>query len=184
MKREILSNNIHLTTELHQNYIVALNYKINNLINIKKMKTTIVTIALCFGLSYANAQHVKEAEVPAAVKAGFTKQFPGITKVDWRKEDANYEAEFDVNKTETSADIDANGNILETETEIETSALPKGVAEYVTKNLGGKKIKETAKITDAKGVVTYEAEVDKADYIFDSNGAFVKKAEKKEEKKK
>ncbi|MBC7865300.1 MAG: hypothetical protein IAF38_20155, partial [Bacteroidia bacterium] len=38
-----------------------------------------------------------------------------------------------------------------------------------------KKVKEAAKITDAKGVVTYEAEIDNADYIFDSTGNFLKK---------
>jgi len=42
------------------------------------------------------------------------------------------------------------------------------------KNIRAKKIKEAAKITDAKGVVTYEAEVTGKDLIFDASGKFLK----------
>jgi hypothetical protein len=146
------------------------------------MKTLVVIAALSLGISYANAQKVKEAEVPAPVKAALSKQYPAVKDAKWNKEEANFEAEFDLNKVETSLLIDAKGNILETETEIEASALPKAVYEYVTKKLGGKKIKEASKIIDAKGTTTYEAEIEKADYVFDANGSFVKKVEEKGKK--
>ena len=73
------------------------------------MKTTIATIALCFGLSYTNAQHVKEAEVPAGVKDSFVKKYPGSKVKVWEKEGANFEAEFDLNMVASSAVFDANG---------------------------------------------------------------------------
>jgi hypothetical protein len=44
----------------------------------------------------------------------------------------------------------------------------------VSKNLSGKNIKEAAKIVDAGGTVTYEAEVQGTDYLFDANGNFIK----------
>jgi len=71
--------------------------------------------------------------------------------------------------------IGPNGQLLETETEISASALPAAVNEYVAKKAAGKKIKEASKIVDDKNVVTYEAELEGADYIFDANGAFIKK---------
>jgi len=61
--------------------------------------------------------------------------------------------------------------------------------EYVIKNYLGSKIEEAAKITDAAGKITYEAEIEKGkeeiELIFDANGQFIKKmVEAKYEKSK
>jgi hypothetical protein len=145
------------------------------------MKTRIATIALCFGLSYANVQQLKEAEVPANVKDGFAKKYPGSKVDEWEKEGADYEAEFHLNKVESSAVFDASGTFKELEQEIKTSALPKAVTDYCTKNYAGYKLSEAAKITDAAGKVMYEAEMEKDkmhfDALFDANGNFIKKTE-------
>ena len=114
-------------------------------------------------------------EAPASVKASFSKLYPNVAKVKWEKEGANYEAEFDLNKEETSCLFDAAGNLLETETEIAVSALPKPVSDYVAKNYAGQKIRESSKIVDSKKVTTYEAEVKEGDLIFDDKGIFIKK---------
>jgi thermostable 8-oxoguanine DNA glycosylase len=139
------------------------------------MKKSILFLAMGFITITANAQKMKEAEVPAAVKSSFMKLYPAAKVQAWEKENGNYEAEFTQNKVETSVLMSADGKLMETEMEIKASALPQGANDYVTKNLNGKKVKEASKITDAKGTVTYEAEVDEADYIFDSKGAFIKK---------
>jgi hypothetical protein len=141
------------------------------------MKKITLIVALSLGVSASYAQTVKEAEVPAAVKEAFKKQHPTAKAEKWEKEDGNYEVEYDLNKSEASDVYDASGKLLQTEVEIKTSELPKAVSDYVTKNLAGKKISEAAKITESNGTVTYEAEVGKADYIFDANGNFVKKEE-------
>ena len=41
----------------------------------------------------ANAQKIAASKVPAAVKASFTKQYPGTT-AKWEKEDGGFEAGF------------------------------------------------------------------------------------------
>ncbi len=143
------------------------------------MKKSMFILALGFGVSCANAQKLKEADVPAAVKSTFTKQY-STAKVDkWDKEDANYEVSFEYNKVEMSLLMDASGKVLENEAEIETSELPKSVTDYVAKNYAGYKLDEAAKITDAAGVVTFEAEMKKGkeefDAVFDSSGTFIKK---------
>lgn len=143
------------------------------------MKTTIVTIALCLGFTIANAQHIKEAEVPATVKQSFEKKYPGSKVEKWEKEGADYEAEFHLLKIESSAVFEANGTFKELEQEIKISELPKIASEYCTKNFADHKLSEAAKITDAAGKVNFEAEMTKGkehfDVIFDNKGNFVKK---------
>jgi len=126
------------------------------------------------------AQKVKESEVPKAVVTSFQNSFKGAKVEKWEKEkDGTYEAEFDWNKIETSASFSADGKLNETETEIKTSELPKAVTDYIAKNYAGYKNEEAAKITDAAGKISYEAEVKKGkeemDLIFDANGNFLKK---------
>lgn len=148
------------------------------------MKSTIAkisTIALCLGFTIANAQDVKEAEVPANVKKGFSTKYPGSKVDQWEKEGTEYEAEFHLNKVESSAVFSAEGNFKELEQEIKTTVLPKAATDYCTKNYVGYKLSEAAKITDAAGKVTFEAEMEKGkehfDVIFDDKGNFIKKGD-------
>lgn len=153
------------------------------------MKTMLMIVASVLTFSCANAQKINEAEVPASVKNGFAKKYPGAKVEKWEKEGADYEAEFDLNKVESSAVFDANGTFKELEQEIKTSALPKAATDYCTKNYVGYKLSEAAKITDSTGKVMYEAEMSKGkehfDALFDDKGNFVKKSaiEKGEEEK-
>lgn len=144
------------------------------------MKTIITLVTLGLGISFSNAQTVKEAAVPAAVKDALKKAYPTAKVEKWQKEDANYEAEIEVGKVESSLLYDASGNLLETEVEIKVSELPKAVTDYINTNLKGKKTKEASKITDSNGKVSYEAEVDEADYMFDETGNFLKKIVEKD----
>jgi len=136
-------------------------------------------LILCSGILFTGlnifSQNVKESDVPSAVKTKFTSMYPNVTGTKWEMENGDYEAGFKENNTETSAIFRSNGTYVQTEVEIPVSSLPNAVNDYVSKNLSGKKIKEAAKITSSDGTVTYEAEVGNEDYIFDSNGNFLKK---------
>lgn len=149
------------------------------------MKNVFTILAVGFATSFATAQTVKEAEVPTVVKDAFTKQHPN-TKVDgWEKEDGNYEVEFHVDKIENSILYSATGALIQLETEIAVSELPKAIADYFTKNMPSKKIEEASKIITPLGNVSYEAEADNVDYIFDDSGKLLKKEQenKKEDDK-
>ncbi len=145
------------------------------------MKKIAILVVGVLTFSCANAQKIKEANVPATVKENFAKKYPGAKVEKWEKEGADYEAEFDLNKVESSAVFDAAGNFKEIEQEIKTSQLPQGVAEYCTKTFAGYKLSEAAKITNAAGTVSYEAEMTKGkehfDAIFDEKGNFIKKSD-------
>ena len=138
------------------------------------MKKIMLMLVAGLMASLTYAQKIQDKNVPAVVKAAFQKQYPTAKEVKWEKENGNYEVSFDLNEADNSVLIDANGNILETEIEIETSQLPAGVLDYVKTNYGGEKVTEIAKITDAKGTVTYEVEIKGKDLIFDNNGKFIK----------
>lgn len=138
------------------------------------MKNTAVILAAMFIITVSCTQ----SNVPKTIKATFQKQYPEAKEVKWEKEGEHYEAEFEWNKTETSVVYDNAGNLLETETGIETKALPASVLEYTQVNYKGQSIKEAAKITDAKGTITYEAEIKGSDLIFDKEGIFIKAIKK------
>ncbi|MCX8143003.1 MAG: PepSY-like domain-containing protein [Bacteroidia bacterium] len=142
------------------------------------MKRVKLVAAAAMITSLAWAQKINEKEVPIAVKNALHQKYPDAKEVKWEKENQYIEAEFDVKKADVSVLFDDQGNIIETEQEIEINELPKGVVDYV-KSHYKQNIKEAAKITDAKGTVTYEAEIKGMDLIFDSNGKFLKEIKEK-----
>jgi hypothetical protein len=137
----------------------------------KKMALMMVTVMIT---SLTFAQKLQEKDVPASVKTAFQKNFPQAKVEKWEKEGVNFEAEFELNKSEQSVLFDAQGGIIETEIEIEISELPNEIVDYVKTNYKGQSVKEAAKINDTKGTLTYEAEIKGMDLLFDSNGKFIK----------
>lgn len=138
------------------------------------MKKSATTVVVMLFATISFAQKMQEKNVPANVKSSFKKKYPTVKKVKWEKEEGKYEASFYVVKTDNSVLMDLQGNIIETEVEIELNQLPKSILDYVKLNYVGKKPLEAAKITGAKGKVTYEVEIKGMDLIFDSNGKFLK----------
>jgi Putative beta-lactamase-inhibitor-like, PepSY-like len=137
-----------------------------------KKLALIMVAAMITSLTFA--QKLQEKDVPASVKTAFQKNFPQAKVEKWEKEGVNFEAEFELNKSEQSVLFDAQGGIIETEIEIEISELPNGIVDYVKTNYKGQSVKEAAKISDTKGTLTYEAEIKGMDLLFDSNGKFIK----------
>ena len=130
------------------------------------MKKTAITIVVLVIATFSFAQKLQEKNVPANVKSAFQKSYPTAKSIKWDKEADKYEASFDLNKSDHSVLLDANGSIIETEVEIELNQLPKGVLTYVKSKYAGNKAKDAAKITDAKGSVTFEVAIKGLDLIF------------------
>ncbi|MFA3782028.1 PepSY-like domain-containing protein [Melioribacteraceae bacterium 4301-Me] len=141
------------------------------------MKAKNLLIAFLFFSFTAFAQQVN---IPKAAKDSFSKLYPKATEVKWDKEKQGYEASFKLNGKDMSVIFDKEGKVVETETAIEISQLPKGVEKYVMDNYKGFKITGAAKIIKANGEELFEAEITKGknskDLLFDKNG----KAEKKD----
>ncbi len=143
------------------------------------MKLTLTLAASLLLTNYANAQKVKEANVPTKVKQSFAAKYPN-SKIDkWEKEGDAFEAVFNLNNIHSSAVFTANGTFKEIEQRIPATALPAAVITYCTTNFKNHKLTESATITDAQGKLVYEAEMTKGikhiDVLFDDKGNVLKK---------
>ncbi len=144
------------------------------------MKKIVLIAGTLVAINTVKAQHLTDAEVPVQVKEAFTKKYPGA-KAEWEKKGFEYEAEFKLSKTKSSAIFDGKGTFKALEEEVKITALPKTAVDYCAKNFVGYKLVEAAKITEATGEVIYEAELKKGteefDALFSDKGNFIKKSE-------
>jgi hypothetical protein len=140
-------------------------------------------ITILFAVSTATFAQKEKGEkegkekitVPAAVKSALAKKYPEATKVSWEKEKGNYEANWGGRSGEdNSVQFTPAGNFIEIVKAIPVSELPAPVLAYVKEHYKGTKITEAGRVTDAKGKISYEAEVNRKDIIFDEKGNFVK----------
>ncbi len=142
-------------------------------------KIIVNILNVCMFLMVASvsfAQKVAESKVPGQVKTAFLKKYPEASKVTWEDEKGNFEANWGGKSGEgTSVQYKPDGTFVEQVLAIPVSTLPLAVSDYVKANYKGAKITEAGKVTDAKGVHMYEAEVKGKDLIFDENGKFLKK---------
>ena len=120
-----------------------------------------------------SAAGIPESKVPQATVISFHQHVPQVKKVAWELEKPHYEAEFILDKINTSVLMNAQGMLLSTEQEIPTSALPLPIQEYLKKNKLSKKVTETSIIKDAQHKTVYEVEIKNTDYLFSEEGTFL-----------
>jgi len=151
------------------------------------MKKIIVLLSACLLISLMGyTQKITPDKVPTPVKQAFAKKFPAATDVKYEMEKKDYEINFKDKGVEMSANFDATGKWLETETEIKETDLPKAVSASVAKNFAGFKISEVAKTeTPGKGLI-YEMDLKKDnegyEVQFSPKGDILKKTPLKKEK--
>ena len=138
------------------------------------MKKIIAVLAIGLSFTAANAQQVKEKQVPPAVKSSFTKMFTGIKQVKWDKEKNQYEATYTNGQHKNSVLFDNTGKWTEKETAIAVQELPQQALAYMKEHFKGHDLKGAAKITKVNGEVQYEAEISGKDVFFNQQGAFIK----------
>ncbi|MDH6253748.1 hypothetical protein M2347_003475 [Chryseobacterium sp. H1D6B] len=138
------------------------------------MKKLAILFAATAGVVFINGQKIQQKDIPGSVQFGLQKQFPDAKNVKWEKENGNYEAGFKSKGTEYSVLLNASGSIMETEIPVSINSLSAPIKQFIAQKYPNQKIKEAAKITDAKGIVTYEAETGGKDLIFDSKGNFLR----------
>ncbi|MBK8554765.1 MAG: PepSY-like domain-containing protein [Lewinellaceae bacterium] len=128
------------------------------------MKKLIFLFVLGLG---ASAMACAQKTPPKAVSDAFTQKFSKAEELKWSQEkNGDWEAEFEQDEVELSANFNIAGQWIETETEIKVADLPAAVRTA----LQGKKVKEAAKIMRADGTTVYEAEVKGKDMLFDDSG--------------
>lgn len=138
------------------------------------MKKLGILLTIAAGAAMINAQKIQQKDIPTLVQSSLQHKFPDSKNVKWEKEKDQYEAEFKSKGTKYSVLFDAKGNVVETEVPISVQSLSDPIKQFIAKKHPKSPIKDAAKITDSKGVVTYEAEVNGMDLIFDTQGNFFK----------
>ncbi|MDZ4758576.1 MAG: PepSY-like domain-containing protein [Bacteroidota bacterium] len=106
--------------------------------------------------------------IPVVVESAFKAKFPNATKAKWEMENkTKFEVNFNLSNEEVSANFDSAGTWLETETEIEASALPAAAQATINADFANFKINEASKIERVKSGTCYEAEIEKGEETFD-----------------
>ena len=142
------------------------------------MKKILSLGAILFTLSNTTFAQVKnegtgKITVPSVVKSALYRKYPAAKHVTWEKEKGNYEANWGGKSGEdSSVQFTPAGDFIEIVNAIPVNQLPEPVIVYVNKHYKGARISEAGKVTDAKGKISYEAEVRK-NLIFDENGNVV-----------
>ena len=142
------------------------------------MKKILSLVAITFALNTATfAQEKNEGKgkivVPSVVRSALYKKYADAKNVTWEKEKGNYEANWGGKSGEdNSVQFTPAGDFIEIVNAIPVNQLPEPVIVYVNKHFRGAHISEAGKVTDAKGKLSYEAEVNRKDLIFDEKGNF------------
>jgi hypothetical protein len=138
------------------------------------MKKIFAILAIGLGFTAANAQQIKQTEVPAIVKASFTKMIPGAKQTKWDKENGQYEASYVNGQHKGSVLFAADGRWAEREVVVPVNQLPKQAIQYMQQHYKTQPLKGAARITMANGDVQYEAEISGKDVFFTQQGVFIK----------
>ena len=130
---------------------------------LKNITSLIAILALIY---VANAQEkkIKTSEVPSTVTKSFKAKFPNVKEVEWVKEEADYEVEFEMSGKEHEAKFSSDGIWKETETKMKVSEIPQSVKTGLMKTeYKDWKIEKVAKVesADPNMKMFYEVEVEK-----------------------
>ena len=118
---------------------------------------------------------------PDAVAAKFKTQYPNIQMVKWmQNKQGNFVAFFKNNGAECRSVFLPDGTISREATTIQQSAVPAGVAAYMSKNFPGKTAKKIERIKDDKGKVIYAVKYDDKFIRLDADGKEMKMDESME----
>lgn len=145
-------------------------------------------LSVCLLISMMGySQEITAEKVPARVKQAFDKKFPAATDVKYVMEKKNYIIGFKDKEAQMSANFNAYGTWLETETMISESGLPKKVMKSITKNFSGFTMSDVATMETPTIKLCYKMTLkdDKTGYDvqFSPKGDVLKKVPIKKEKK-
>jgi hypothetical protein len=130
-------------------------------------------------------QKIKSKDLPAAVMAAFQKAYPNAKIKGTSKEVENGKTQFEVESVDGKINRDllysADGMCIEIEETIPLKALPKEVADALTKGFPKGKVLKAEKLTKGE-TIQYEMAIqsgkEKHEVVFDAKGSIVKDTKK------
>ncbi len=151
----------------------------------KKIITALSAFLLIFAFISVSSSQAKSKKVkaPAVVLNSLSENFNNIEDLKWELEkNGNYEAEFEIDGVEYSAEFDKNGKMIESEHEISTSDLPEAVTKNITSKYPDFELDEAELLESGEYGKAYEVKIEKEDgdleieieIIIDANGKILK----------
>ena len=134
----------------------------------RKNRTVVQLIAAllvltCSAVAQETEKKIKRSDLPPTVEKTVAAQSAGATIRGFSEEKENgqtfYEAEMVVNGHSKDILINANGNIVEIEEQVDVDSLPADVKAGLTAKAAGGKIEKVETITKKDKLVAYEAKV-------------------------
>jgi hypothetical protein len=123
-------------------------------------KYSMILAAMFMAISFTACS---QSKVPEAVKTAFNKKFPAAKEVEWGMEGkTEWEAEFELNEKDMSANFDLQGNWKETETDLEKGDIPSEVMHVLNAKFPGYKVKDAA-FTETPKYSAYEIVIKKGE---------------------
>ncbi|MGF7230524.1 hypothetical protein [Arachidicoccus sp.] len=139
------------------------------------MKHQMIGMAIA-AISLTSIGACAQVHVPQMAKEAFMKAYPHVAHPKWETEKGNFEGNWKQNGYDHSAMFSPTGKFVGSETDINPKGLPAMAKDYMTKNVHAN-VKEVSLNKDAKGSITFEADVKGKAYIFDKGGNFLKVGE-------
>jgi hypothetical protein len=139
------------------------------------MKSCLVNTVFCLlAASACYAQGLQASEVPDSVRFAFLQKYPGVTDVQWEKDNGNYKAAWKDKSGDTYAiHFTATGCLIHVVKAIPASLLPKSVLAYLKKQFKSVSSMQTCEVIDSKGDLFYEVAFNENDLLFDAKGKFL-----------
>lgn len=107
----------------------------------------------------SNDDDMKIEDVPATVREALLSTFPEATGIDWEKKGEDYEADFDVDRVDHNAMLNASGTVLKHKYDIPETDLPEAIRATISQNYANHKI-DDPEVLVQNGDTLYQVELD------------------------
>jgi hypothetical protein len=133
-----------------------------------------------FFISFVFFSDAQIRKIPAAVTDAFAQRYPHATKVEWKDKLQHFEADFELNGSQISADFSSNGEWQSSERVMNFDDLPDEVKDGFAKSKYADWDKKTvSEVQELGKPLQYKINVSKSDLqkknlFFDANGKLLK----------
>ncbi len=122
-----------------------------------------------------------DRNIPVEVSDAIARTYPTSTNVRWKMDTVNVDdfiAVFRLEKIKYIIELQATGNIIKTDYDIDVSQVPQVIMDYIKANYPNAKIKGSRRtdiVMDSKGTILYTVQLEKRGIplVFDANGNLV-----------
>lgn len=123
------------------------------------MKSIILFITAVSVSLVSCGQDIPASKVPSVVQNTLQSKFANAVDIEWEKKNNFYEAEFDIDKIDYKAHIDASGKLMICKMDMKVNELPAVVATAISNEHKGYEIDDADKL-EKNGTTYYQVELD------------------------